>query len=128
MHGRLPLLAGRVALCLGDGGAARAALEQALAWGRRSGCVRVEVPARVHLATLPGGDVLAARVELEQKEDGLPRYDALEVHVALWAHTREDAHLQRARTLLEVLRAGASPEDRDAMVERVELYRRVLEA
>jgi tetratricopeptide (TPR) repeat protein len=130
--GRLPartaLPLGRCLLRQGRADEARAPLEQALAWGKASGCVRYAVMAEVYLAAAGFRDPLAARVALEHGEGGLPVPERIEAHFLLHELPGGEGHLARARRWLDVLVGGAPAEDRDAMRTNVDLHRRVMEA
>jgi hypothetical protein len=107
---------------------AKAYLQSALRWGREKGLVRYQVPAEVFLAANGAGDLLAARVSLEQHEGSLSVTELLECHYVLWEATGEPVHLVQAREALAKMKEGARPEDRESLVQNVEIHRRVATA
>jgi len=122
----LPL--GRCLLRQGRVDEARGLLEQALRWGRKSGCLRYALMSEVFLAHAGLGDALAARVALEHGEGGLPVARRIEAHLLLHALPDGEGHLARARHWLDLLVDGAPAGDREGVRTRVDVHRRVLEA
>ncbi len=128
VHGARELGLGCALRALGEPELARQALEEAMAWARRGGVVRVGVMARAHLAGLEGGDRLAARVELESHGASLPVADRMEAHFLLWEVDGDAADLEAAKRELAFLVDNAPAEHRTSMVENVPLHRRIAAA
>ncbi len=119
---------GRLLFHLGRTDQAMEPLRAALRWSRERGLHRLQTPAEVFLAAIGTGDVLAARVSLEQHEHLLSVSERLEAHLVLWDATQEPAHLVAAREVLAMLKEHARPEDREGLVANVALHRRVATA
>ncbi len=127
-YGPVHLALGRVLFDLGRKDEAVEPLRAALLWSREKGLLRQVLPAEALLAAIGAGDVLAARVSLEQHESSLSVFERMGCHFALWEATSDPAHLVAARDALAILKEGARPEDREALVEGVDLHRRVAAA
>jgi len=100
-------------------------LDAAIAACRAEADRSQEVIARTMRATLPGGDAAAAAALFASRESRMTWFERMIARYWLWEATGNDAHLDAARRLLESLRGNAPPEDRDSLVEKVRLYRRL---
>lgn len=109
----------------GDPGAAVAELEAALPVAREVGDPSLLALALLYRATLPGGDVAAARAALAALGDRLKVDGRLEGHHCLWRAAGDPADLEASRRLLDAVVAAAPPAARVAMRERVPLHRAV---
>ena len=121
----LDLCLARASLRCGRSEGVEGPLRETLAWARAGGMLRLAVLAEAHLAGLPGGDLLAARVTLERDESALPLADRIEAHHALWRAGGGEAHLHAAGRALDALQAGAPPEHRESLATGVALHREV---
>ena len=108
----------------GDPAGARAALEEAAALSE-------EAPggvgglARVYLACRCDADAEAAR---NAWRSAAPGEHAMHVRYLLWALTQEAEHLQEAKRLLDHRVEHSPPEFREAMLTKVRLHRKILDA
>jgi len=121
------LCAARIARAVGNEHEAIRHLDLAIGNSRVAEDESQEVGLLAARACLPGGDVVQAEQKLEQMQG--PMSVQAEMHSAylLYRATGKPKYLQRARELLDELRAHAPAEDREAMVEHHWLHRAISE-
>jgi len=84
--------------------------------------------ATVLKAALPGGEPGPALAALAEHGDRTEQLTRMEARFRLWQLTKDRAHLDEAKRLLELLVERAPEEDRETMVENVPLHRGIVEA
>jgi tetratricopeptide (TPR) repeat protein len=105
--------------------AARSRLLEAMAIATKLNSGREIVRAAVQLASLPGGDVTAARDAFASLGSRLNHRERMKVSYHLWRATGDRAYLDAARRLLIELRDHAPTQYRDTMLGSVPLYREI---
>lgn len=115
-------------LRLGRREEAETQLQEVLAWARERGVPALAVLAQAHLAGGPQGDALSARIALEHNANRLAATERIEAWFALWEADGERSSLEAARRELGMLSAGVPAGDRETMLSRVDLFRRVTDA
>ena len=80
------------------------------------------------LAALPDGDVETAAASFAENESRLSRADRRRARLLLWLATRDPAHLDEAKRLLDEALALVPDEYHDAMLTDVRVNREIMEA
>jgi hypothetical protein len=105
---------------------ARRRLDRAHAIAAPGGLRGVAALCRVWRELLPGGNALAARVELDRHAEQLPVHARLRAYHALAERTGDAAFLERAREEARGLVDSMPPAERARMIAEVPLYAAVL--
>jgi serine/threonine protein kinase/tetratricopeptide (TPR) repeat protein len=103
-------------------------LDEALTLARKAKLPGATLMATVYRAQLPGGDIEAALVALEEHEDGAEHRDKMTARFHLWKLTKDKTHLEEAHRLLRDARDHAPADCRDSMIENVPLHRDIMKA
>jgi serine/threonine protein kinase/tetratricopeptide (TPR) repeat protein len=119
---------GAIAAALDRPEEARSHLLEAMAIATELRSGRELVRAAVELASLPGGDVAAAREAFASRGSSLSHRERMKVSYRLWRVTRDRAHLDTAHRLLVELRDHAPAPYRDTVLENVPLHREIRRA
>ena len=128
IHADATLVRGRIAEAEGRRDEARSLYERAAELGETHDLPQVFLRARGHLALLTGRGAVAVVEGAAARGTELNWYARLELAWLLWRATGEETHLVEARRLLDHLREHAPSEHRDAMVDRIGVYREVRDA
>jgi tetratricopeptide (TPR) repeat protein len=107
---------------------ARGLLVAAVASAREAGVPGTETAALAHLATLPGGDAVAAEDALARNGSRLTTTKAMDVRLALFRATGKRDHLVEAKRLLDDVLAANPESDRAPMLANVRLNREIAAA
>ena len=122
------LVHGRIHEAEGRRDEARALYEQAVERGEAHDLPQVFLRAAAHRALLTGRGADAVVEAAEARGSELNWYARLELAWLLWRATGARPHLVEARRLLDHLQEHAPAQHRDAMPDRVPLYRQILDA
>jgi tetratricopeptide (TPR) repeat protein len=107
--------------------AARVKLDEAESITNEVGDPNTAVLCALLRARLPGGDLTAARRAFDASRSRLRRGPLIEALTMLWMAGGVRRDLDEARALLEVDLGFSPPNFRAAMVERIPLFRRIVE-
>jgi tetratricopeptide (TPR) repeat protein len=118
----------RVLALRGDGTAAVAHVKEALSLASEIGLPGATLSAKVGLARLPGGNVDAALMALEEYGERVDHAIAMDSRFRLWELTGQRVHLSEAHRLLCHLRDHAPKEYRKTMIANVRLHRDIMAA
>jgi serine/threonine protein kinase/tetratricopeptide (TPR) repeat protein len=107
---------------------ARSDLDAALTIALELSLPNVELRARAHLATLPGGDFAPALAAFAAHEGHAAIEDAMEARFLLWQATRDPAHLADAKRRLDFFVEHAPPDCRGSMLANVRIHHEIAAA